>query len=106
LITWAEQYAKKASFEFHDERDLESLKSDESKVVVFENDDYEELTVVSIFKSLQFEFPPMGGKPSGYQYQKCKDMIKWMGLKPKHYVPLIDAMFNSFVSSLPEKNKK
>lgn len=45
----------------------------------------------------------MGGKPSGYHYEKAKDYIKWNGLKAKNIIPLIDVMFNNFVSSLPSK---
>lgn len=45
----------------------------------------------------------MGGKPTGYKYEKCKDFIAWNGLKPQEYIPLIDKMFNSFVSNMPSK---
>lgn len=52
------------------------------------------------FKTLQFEYSGMGGKPTNYNYAKCKDRIKWSGLKAKDFIPLLDGMFNSFVGGL------
>jgi hypothetical protein len=48
----------------------------------------------------------MGGKPTGYNYIKAKDRIKWSDLKPKDFIPLLDDMFYSYVSSLPDVSKK
>jgi hypothetical protein len=42
----------------------------------------------------------MTGKIIGYHYKKLKDTIKWNGLRPKRYVPLIDAMFNKFAKAI------
>jgi len=45
----------------------------------------------------------MGGKPTGYKYDNCKDIIKWNGLRPKDYIPLLDLMFAEFVKKIPNK---
>jgi len=58
---------------------------------------------MNIFKSLKFEYVAMVSKPTGYNYEKAKDLIIWSGLKPKHYITLLDSMFNSYVNSLPNK---
>lgn len=55
------------------------------------------------FKTLQFEYSGMGGKPTSYNYLKCKDRIKWSGLKAKDFIPLLDGMFNSFVGGIKAK---
>jgi len=34
----------------------------------------------------------------GYKYHHAKDIIKWLGYKPKNYIPLITEMFKSFLS--------
>lgn len=72
----------------------------ESNVAIFDKDDEIAGAYMYFFKSLQFEYGSMGGSPTAYNYQKCKDRIKWSGLKPKDFIPLIDSMFNSFVGGL------
>jgi len=54
--------------------------------------------VKHFFTSLEFEYSGMSGKPTGYKYLHAKDIIKWVGLKPKDYIPLLSLMFKSFIS--------
>jgi len=48
----------------------------------------------------------MSSTPTGYDYLKAKDYVKWIGLKPRDYIPILDSMFDKFVSSLPKPKKK
>ena len=56
-----------------------------------------------VFRNLKFEYPAMGGKTNNYNYEKAKDYITWNQLEPKNIIPLIDMMFDSFVSAIPTK---
>lgn len=69
---------------------------------MFDKDDVEATVVKHLFNSLKFEFGGMATRPTGYKYDAAKDSIKWVGLKPRDYIPLLDQMFNSFVSKLPK----
>lgn len=71
-------------------------------IVFFENDDFESKLMRYIFNNLKFEYPPMGGSVTSYEYIKAKDYIKWQGLHPKNVIPLIDEMFNKFKQRLPK----
>ena len=71
-------------------------------MVIFENNETEAWIVMSIFKQLQFTYG-MSNKPIGYNYEMLKDLIKWSGLEPKHYVGLITAMFHNYVQNLPSE---
>lgn len=71
-------------------------------MVIFENDDIEAWIIISIFKRLQFTYG-MSSKPIGYNYEALKDSIKWAGLKPKKYVPLITNMFRTYCQNLPSE---
>jgi hypothetical protein len=62
--------------------------------------------VMYFFKSLSFEYGGMSSLPTTYNYLKAKDIIKWNNLSPKKYIPLIDLMFNSYVSNLPKPKTK
>ena len=55
---------------------------------------------MKLFKSLQFEYVYGRKSPSGYNYLRAKDSVKWVGLKPKDYIPLISSMFNKYCSNL------
>ena len=61
----------------------------------------ESKVVKSLFLSLKYEYSGMASKPTGYKYDAAKDSIKWIGLKPRDYIYLLDQMFNEFVSKLP-----
>jgi len=55
---------------------------------------------MQLFYKLHFEFSSTNKKPSGFKYLAAKDSIKWMGLKPRNYIPLLSSMFDKYVSSL------
>ena len=64
--------------------------------MVFDDNDLESKIVRYIFSSLSFEYSGMSGSPTGYKYDKAKDSIKWQGLSPRDYIPLLDNMFHEF----------
>ena len=66
---------------------------------MFEKDDTEAHTVKYIFLSLDFEYN-QSGKPNGFKYEAAKDSIRWMGLSPKDYIPLIRRMFNNYMNNI------
>lgn len=67
---------------------------------MFDKQDIEAQLIMYIFGSLDFEYGGMGGKPTGFKYQPLKDNIKWNGLKPKEYIPLIRKMFITYVNNI------
>lgn len=55
-----------------------------------------------VFKSLQFEYSAMSGRPIGYKYDMLKDALEWQDMEAKKYVSLITGMFRRYVNSLPK----
>lgn len=45
----------------------------------------------------------MSGKPLKFEYLMLKDAIKWKGLSPKMFVPILNAMSREFIRHLPDK---
>jgi hypothetical protein len=41
------------------------------------------------------------GHMVGYHYEHLKDNLRWHGLKPKYYVPLMMSMLNRFIEKTP-----
>lgn len=72
-----------------------------SKTVWFKDDDIEAHLIVDIFKSTDFEYSPMTGKPLKFEYQDLLNNLKWSGLPPQDYIKLLKAMCKTFINSLP-----
>ena len=77
-------------------------KDELSSYVYFDKLDIEPLTIIHIFKSVNFEYNQMSGKPIKFDYNELKDSIKWSGLECKKYVPVLKAMCKSFISHLAD----
>lgn len=74
-----------------------------SDIVVFDNDDIEANILMGLFKTVHFKYIPMANKPVGYEYKPLKDMVKWSGLKPSNYMPLLHTMINNYIQNIPTK---
>ena len=65
--------------------------------------DEESYLILYVFKTTEFEFNPMSGRPVKFDYNELKDNLKWQGLKPKNYANLLKAMCKSYIAHLPQK---
>ena len=76
------------------------MATSEANVAIFDKDDMIANFYMYFFKCFEFQYSGMGGKPTSYNYEKCKDRIKWSGLKARDFIPLLDNMFNGFLGGL------
>lgn len=67
----------------------------ESNIVFFEDDEVEAQAVMRIFCNCQMEYGERG-IPLGFNYPMLKDLVKFDGLKMKHYLYLFNAMLAEF----------
>ena len=54
-----------------------------------------------VFKTTQRQYTQ--GHMVGYNYDHLKDNLKWNGMKPKTYVPLLMQMLNKYIEKTPAK---
>jgi len=61
----------------------------------------ESLILLSVFGNTPFTFGSHG--ISGLHYEALKDQLKWIGLKPKKYVNIMQTCFNYYMKGVNSK---
>lgn len=68
----------------------------------FAKDDIEALTIIHIFKTCDFVYDSMSGRPLKFEYLMLKDIIKLRGLNWKNCLELLVSMCKTFIKHLPK----
>ena len=72
-----------------------------STYIFFKDEDIESRVVSYVFKSVDFEYNPMSGRPLKFDYLDLLNTTKWQGLEPSKYIPILKAMCRNYIKHLP-----
>ena len=84
-----------------EERDRDAVLADPHNTIINHPQDRESMTLIHVFHQTQFEYGMNGLQ--GFNYIALKDSIKWIGLKPKTYVPFMQACMNKYLSGISRR---
>ena len=101
LFDYYEQKGSGVGVDSLEGRDVESVLSDPFSKIVGKPTDEKSIIMIHIFNSTPYEYGQHG--LIGFKYEALKDSIKWIGLKPKDYVPNLLSCINHYIKGVNSK---